>query len=83
MVKLKAGKETLQAGTPTNITQRPGYDNQPSFTPDGKSILFTSQRDGQQTDIFQYTLAGKKTVQLTNTPEAEYSPLVTPDGKSF
>ncbi|WP_210465303.1 TolB family protein [Rufibacter roseolus] len=83
LVKLKAGKETFQAGTPTNITQRPGYDNQPSFTPDGKSILFTSQRDGQQTDIYQYTLAGKKTMQLTKTPEAEYSPLVTPDRKSF
>ncbi|WP_181308481.1 PD40 domain-containing protein [Rufibacter sp. XAAS-G3-1] len=83
LVTLKSQKEDVQVGVPTNITQRPGYDNQPSFTPDGKSILFTSQRDGQQTNIFQYFLARKKTQQLTNTPEAEYSPLVTPDGKSF
>ncbi|WP_190300369.1 TolB family protein [Rufibacter hautae] len=83
LVSLKKSKETVQVGTPANITQRSGYDNQPSFTPDGKYVLFTSQRDGQQTNIYQYSLAGKKTVQLTNTPEAEYSPLVTPDGKSF
>ncbi|RNI29106.1 PD40 domain-containing protein [Rufibacter latericius] len=83
LVTLKSQKEGLQVGVPTNITQRPGYDNQPSFTPDGKSILFTSQREGQQTDIFQYFLAGKTTQQLTQTPEAEYSPLVTPDGNSF
>ncbi|MBC3542147.1 PD40 domain-containing protein [Rufibacter sediminis] len=83
LMTIKPQKEGLQVGTAVNITNRPGYDNQPSFTPDGKSILFTSQRDGQQTDIYQYIIASKKTQQLTHTPEAEYSPLVTPDGKSF
>ncbi|WP_240337038.1 hypothetical protein [Rufibacter psychrotolerans] len=83
LVPVKKQKQGLQVGTPLNITQRPGYDNQPSFTPDGKSILYTSQQDGQQTDIYRYSLASKKTEQLTATPEAEYSPLVTPDGKTF
>ncbi len=83
LVFLKKQKETLQVGQPTNITQRSGYDNQPSFTPDGKFILYASQQDDQQTDIFQYSLESKKTEQLTSTPEAEYSPLVTPDGKTF
>ena len=32
----------LHVGAPINITNSPGYDNQPSFTPDGREILFTS-----------------------------------------
>lgn len=66
-----------------NISNNPGYDNQPSFTPDGKAILFTSNRDGKQTDIYRYDIATKTTTQLTHTPESEYSPVVTPDGKTF
>lgn len=69
-------------GAAVNITPRSGYDNQPFFSPDGKSILYTSQRDGQ-TDIFRYDLAAGTTVQLTRTPENEYSPTVMPDGGRF
>lgn len=72
----------LTVGKPVNITARPGYDNQPHFTPDGRSILYTSQREGQ-TDIFRYSIADGGTVQVTRTPENEYSPTVMPDGKHF
>ena len=73
----------LTGGVPLNISNNPGYDNQPSFTPDGKAILFTSNRDGKQTDIYRYDISTKATTQLTHTPESEYSPIVTPDGKTF
>jgi dipeptidyl aminopeptidase/acylaminoacyl peptidase len=66
-----------------NISNSPGYDNQPSFLPDSSAILFSSNRDGKQTDIYRYDIASKKLTQVTNTPEAEYSPTVTPDRKSF
>ena len=66
-----------------NISNSPGYDNQPSFLPDGKSILFASNRDGRQTDIYRYELASKSLTQLTRTAESEYSPLVAPDATSF
>ena len=66
-----------------NTSNNPGYDNQPSFTPDGKALLFTSNRDGKQTDIYRFDIEMKALTQLTHTPESEYSPLVTPDGKSF
>ncbi len=66
-----------------NISNNPGYDNQPSFTPDGKAVLFTSNRDGKQTDIYRYDIASKQATQVTHTPESEYSPVVTPDGKTF
>src|SRR5262249_19832508 len=64
-----------------NITHTPGYDNQPSFTPDGAGLLFTSNRGGTQTDIYRYDIAAATTARLTDTPESEYSPTVTPDGK--
>jgi hypothetical protein len=71
---------TLSVGRPVNITNSPGYDNQPSFTPDGASILFTSNRGGTQTDIYRYDVGAGTTARVTSTPEGEYSPTVTPDG---
>jgi WD40 repeat protein len=69
---------------PINITSRAGYDNQPSFTPDGKGILFT-RSDGKQTDIHLYDFTSRSSAptQITNTPESEYSPTVTPDGQGI
>jgi dipeptidyl aminopeptidase/acylaminoacyl peptidase len=64
-----------------NITHTPGYDNQPSFTPDGAGLLFTSNRGATQTDIYRYEIAAETTTRVTDTPEGEYSPTVTPDGQ--
>ena len=72
----------LKAGQPLKITSAAGYNNQPSFLPDGQSILYTSIRD-KQADIYRYEIHGGATSQVTNTPESEYSPTVMPDGKSF
>ncbi len=72
------------AGKAINISNNPGYDNQPSFLPDGSGVLFSSQRgDGNQTDIYRYDIATRAVTQLTKTPDSEYSPLVTPGGKTF
>src|SRR5437867_6464395 len=76
-----AGKG-LKVGQPLNVTARPGYDNQPAFSPDGKTLYYTSYRGGQS-DIFRYDLGSKTTVQVTATPESEYSPTVMPDGKQL
>ena len=57
-----------------NISDRDGYDNQPSFTLNGESVLFSSDRAGGQTDIFKYDISTKQTQNLTNTPDRnEYS----------
>jgi dipeptidyl aminopeptidase/acylaminoacyl peptidase len=66
-----------------NISNNAGYDNQPSFLPDGSGLLFSSNRDGKQTDIYRYDIASKKLSQVTSTPDSEYSPTVTPDGRTF
>jgi dipeptidyl aminopeptidase/acylaminoacyl peptidase len=78
-----AGGARPEFGRPSNVTNRAGYDNQPSFTPDGRAILFSSQRENSQTDVYRYDLAAAQTTRVTATPESEYSPTVTPDGKFF
>ena len=58
---------------PVNISNREGYDNQPSFTEDGNYVLFTSMRDGQ-TDIARYDIEKGNRIWITDTPVNEYSP---------
>ena len=82
LAPIRAGG-TPPVGAWISISNDPDYDNQPSFLPDGSAVLFTSRRDGKQTDIYRYDIASRKLTQLTKTPESEYSPTVTPDGKTF
>ena len=78
-LRLRAGWVVI--GTPRNITNRAGYDNQPQFSQDGRSVFYTSRIDDRQTDIFRYDLRSGKSTQLTKTPESEYS--ATPFGNGF
>lgn len=78
---LRAGKYGV--GTPVNVTRRTGYDNQPSFTPDSRALLFTSVRGDAQADIYRYDLRARTTTRVTSTPESEYSATVYGDGSRF
>src|SRR5262247_2094457 len=81
-IKLKGDK--LEIGKALNITSRPGYDNQPSFTPDGRSVLYTSTREDAQADIYRYNRRSTRTTRLTTSaPESEYSASVMPGGRRF
>lgn len=73
----------IEVGVPVNITHRKGYDNEPAFTPDGRSVLYTSIGADGQADVFRYDVRDRSTTQLTHTPESEYSPRVMPGGKRF
>jgi hypothetical protein len=70
-------------GKPVNVTNRPGYDNQPAFTLDSHGILFTSIHEDGQSDIYRYDLATKAITRVTSTPESEYSATVMPGGQRF
>lgn len=83
LAPLSGSGSALTIGTPVNVSNSPEYDNQPSFLPDGSAILFTSRRDGRQTDIYRYDIKTTLVTQLTRTAENEYSALVTPDGRTF
>jgi len=84
LVPLAGQGATLAAGTPRNITNRPGYDNQPAFSRDGRSVYFTSTREDAQADIYRFDIAGNTTARVTTTaPESEYSAFPTADGRAL
>ncbi len=74
---------TIRIGEPRNATVRAGYDNQPSFTADGRSVLYTAIGDDRQADVWRFDLPEGAPQRVTRTAESEYSPTVTPDGSSF
>ena len=83
LVQLKIEDNVVVLSETMNVTNRDGYDNQPLFTRDGTSILYTSARDNQ-TDIYRYDIWADLTSRVTKTTESEYSPTPTlADGKIF
>lgn len=74
--------DSVTLGLPLNITNSPGYDNQPFFTPDGAQLLYTRQH-GDQTDIHRYDLETGRAEAVTTTPESEYSPTPLPGRPGF
>ena len=77
----KEGKYNYEK--PLNITNRKGYDNQPSFTEDNKGVYFVSVKEDKQADIYIYNIKKKLITQLTKTPESEYSPTLNVDNKKI
>jgi hypothetical protein len=74
LVQNKQGQISVEK--PVNISNRSGYDNQPSFSEDGKKIYYVSVRSDKQSDIYVYDIRKKKNIQLTTSKQSEYSPKV-------
>lgn len=80
---LAESESDLKVSGGINITNRPGYDNQPWFTPQSNSILFSANRDPFRTDVYEYFIETGKTQQVTDSSDQEYSPQITPDNKTL
>nr|WP_255742329.1 hypothetical protein [Belliella calami] len=79
-VKKSGGKIQLVKGSERKITDRKGYDNQPSFIND-KQLAFSSADDKGNFDIIIYNFENSKFTNLTKTPnQNEYSPRITDCG---
>ncbi len=62
------------------LTDTPGYDAEATLSPDGKTLVFTSVRDG---DLEIYTMGtdGSNVKRLTNEPGYDGGPFFSPDSK--
>ncbi len=66
-----------------NISNNPSEDIEPSFTPDGQIVVFTSLYRTGTEDIFSSNIDGSDLKNITNSDSLEFSPNVSPDGKSI
>ena len=81
-LEVRAGR--VNVGVPRNVTQAPGYDNQPAFSADGRTLFYTSTREDAQADIWRLDLGALTRERVTSTaPESEYSATRTPDGRAL
>ncbi len=64
------------------LTDSPGYDAEATVSPDGKSIVFTSTRDGDL-DIYTMDKNGKNVKRLTTALGYDGGPFFSPDGKQI
>jgi hypothetical protein len=74
LFNLNKKDQSYTCSNPINITNRIGYDNQPVFSQDGKSIFYVSIDSSNQADVFRYDIRKKKTINITNSLVSEYSP---------
>ncbi|WP_170827463.1 DPP IV N-terminal domain-containing protein [Roseivirga sp. 4D4] len=64
------------------LTYHSAKDSSPHLSPDGRNIVFTSERVGWW-KIWSYDLQTGKTTQLTKGRAADYSPMYSPAGKEI
>ena len=62
------------------LTETPGYDAEATLSPDGKTIVFTSVRDGDL-EIYTMKTDGTEVKRLTHEPGYDGGPFFSPDGK--
>ncbi|MCC6328222.1 MAG: PD40 domain-containing protein [Acidobacteria bacterium] len=64
------------------MTNNPGYDAEATLSPNGKKIVFTSERDGDL-DIYTMDTNGKNVTRLTDELGYDGGPFFSPDGKQI
>ncbi|MCW5605590.1 MAG: PD40 domain-containing protein, partial [Burkholderiales bacterium] len=70
------------SGAPQRLTQSAAIDTEANFSPDGQSILFTSDRGGGP-QIYRMPVSGGPAQRVTFEGSYNVSPRHSPDGKSF
>lgn len=66
---------------PRQLTSRPGYENQPAFSADGRQLYYTRGEDNGYTDIAALDLNSGHSRILVTTGLSEFSALEQPSGQ--
>ena len=66
----------------SRVTFEDGLQAQPTWSPDGRFIAYTSDQTGNF-DIWVQPIAGGRAVQITTDPAADWQPSWSPDGNTL
>lgn len=72
----------LQGNTVDTLTNTPGYDAEPTLSPDGEKIVFTSTRSGDL-ELYIMNTDGSDVVQITDELGYDGGAFFSPDGKQL
>src|ERR1700736_6721211 len=73
-------RQKIDSNEAQQLTDGPGYDYQPDWSPDGKSVVYVSyQKDAME--LWLLDLTSGKTQQLTHEGAVNVEPRWSPDGK--
>ena len=56
----------------TRVTTNPAHDWLPTWSADGSELVFSSDRDGRELDVYATSLDGKAVRRLTIAPGYDY-----------
>jgi TolB protein len=75
-------RQTLETSDATQLTDGPGYDYEPDWSPDGTAVVYVSyQKDAME--LWLLDLESGKSRQLTNGGAVNVEPRWSPDGKKL
>jgi hypothetical protein len=83
VAELRYENGQVRLGIPHKLTADEGRNTQPSFSPDGRTILFSAQREGAtgQSDIYAVDVRTGRERRVTRTPHNENTPTMERDGR--
>jgi len=68
---------SADVSTPPRLTNSPGWDTMPAWSPDGSCLAFNSDRDGKS-EIYVMDADGSNQTRLTNNPAWDGDPAWSP-----
>ncbi len=72
----------LASGAQSELTHDRAKDVEPAFAPDGRHVVFRSDRDGVS-NLYALRLADRALFRVTNVLGGAFTPDVAPDGRSL
>jgi len=75
-------KKELPNGKPERITNGKDFEFEPTFSPDGKSLIYVSANDNESGSLFKIRTEGSSLPEKITKGKANYrTPTFSPDGK--